>query len=139
MTNIYLGYLERRNALAYREHIEHVIEQLQQYQYKKVTVDHENPYTDQVWPAKLDNLMSDYNSQFWPMCSKADEKNRLCQRPDGMPWSTAPVKYAVHYVGTPKIAKVTLTFTFPPSVTNEDRVPWAITPSSPQFRVCSPR
>lgn len=126
-TGLYLDYIERRNAEEYKAHIERVIEALQKYQYHKVTVEHDSPYSPSIWPATLDALMTDYpDGQFWPSCSAADEQNGLCRRPDGVPWSTSTLGYKIDFVGTPSVPKATLTFPLSSSVIDtDDRATWA--------------
>lgn len=126
-TQEYLNYIEKRNASEFKLHTERVIEALQKYQYHKVTVEHNSPYSPSIWPANLDALMTDYPNQFWPMCSKADAKNGMCQRPDSIPWSTtSSLGYKIDFVGTPPIPKATLIFPLSSSVVDsESRAPWA--------------
>ncbi|MGF1872022.1 type II secretion system protein [Photobacterium indicum] len=128
LTNALLSYYNKRNALTYKVHIEHVIEQLQQYQYHKVTVDHVSPYSTDVWPDTLDKLMTDYDSQFWPMCSMDEQKLGKCDRPDRVPWTknTDVLGYEVTPAVGETVAKAILTFPLSSTVIDpDDRAVWA--------------
>lgn len=119
-----LDYINNRNATGYREHIENVIEQLQKYQYHKVSVEGVDPSNPSVWPNTLDNLMTDYPGQFWPMCSEADESNGLCRRPDGVPWSIDKISYQFDMI--PFNPAIKLTFPMSPAILDpEARSLWA--------------
>lgn len=83
-----------RMANNYEKNVERVITQLQQYQHYQVSVKHIDPATVNVWPLTLDKLMS-VDGQFWPLCSQQEERDRMCQRPDSVPWTNQKIGYKI--------------------------------------------
>ncbi|CAG23477.1 prepilin-type N-terminal cleavage/methylation domain-containing protein [Photobacterium profundum] len=127
------GYTNWKYAQDYAAHIERVITQLQQYQYYQVTVQNQDPATVQVWPSNLANLMSP-SGQFWPDCSLADEGNRLCTRPDNVPWTTQRLGYTVT-TANPTKAEITIPLSAIPS---EQQTLWASALKTLPFAVTHP-
>ena len=85
-------YRERTAAKQYVDRVFYLAQQLQLYHHHKVTV--ENVMTNHAWPAKLDNLMSDYDGAFWQQCSVAEQQTGKCRRPESTPWNV-PITYEV--------------------------------------------
>lgn len=104
------------NARNYTRYVERVITQLQQYQYYQVTSKHLDPATAQVWPLTLEKLMS-VDGQFWPQCSIASERDRMCQRPDSVPWTNQKIGYKIlpSNLGSVTTAELTIPLSVIPS------------------------
>jgi prepilin-type N-terminal cleavage/methylation domain-containing protein len=113
-------YRDIENANNYAKYIERVINQLQQYQYYQVSSLHLDPATAQVWPSTLDGLMS-VDGQFWPQCSIAAERDRMCQRPDSVPWTAQRLGYTVTTTNPIK-AELTIPLS---TIASNQRTQWA--------------
>lgn len=113
-------YRDIENANNYAKYIERVINQLQQYQYYQVSSLHLDPATAQVWPSTLDGLMS-VDGQFWPQCSIAAERDRMCQRPDSVPWTAQRLGYTVTTTNPTK-AELTIPLS---TIASNQRTQWA--------------
>ncbi|SGZ07452.1 Hypothetical type IV pilin PilA, partial [Moritella viscosa] len=125
-TRIAVDQLEKRNAVEFREHIELVTTQIQKYQYYQVTKKGIIPSASASFPLNLDGLMTEYPDRFWPSCSMTDERNKICKRPDGLPWSNLKIGYRLTFSGAPSLPSVVLTFPLSNKVlTANDRSRWA--------------
>ena len=84
-------YRERTAAKQYVDRVIYLAERLQLYNHHKTTTESIRP--SKSWPAKLDNLMSDYDGAFWNQCSIAEQQSGKCQRPESTPWNVPIVYY----------------------------------------------
>ncbi|MGR5187067.1 type II secretion system protein [Photobacterium damselae] len=125
-------YNQIQQAKAYAAHIERVINQLQKYQYKKVTIDHISPSSKNVWPTNLDGLM--IASQFWPQCSLVDEQAHRCVRPDSVPWTTRKLGYSVTSTNPTK-AELILPSPPPEWASPLKRLPFAVTQGNGDIKI----
>ncbi|SGZ04447.1 type II secretion system protein [Moritella viscosa] len=125
-TRIAVDQLEKRNAVEFKEHIELLTTQIQKYQYYQVTEKGIMPSASASFPLNLDGLMTEYPDRFWPSCSMTDERNKICKRPDGLPWSNLKIGYRLTFNGAPSLPSVVLTFPLSRRVlTANDRARWA--------------
>ena len=84
-------YRERTAAKQYVDRVIYLAERLQLYNHYKTTTENLRP--SKSWPAKLDNLMSDYAAAFWQQCSVAEQQSGKCQRPESTPWNVPVIYY----------------------------------------------
>ncbi|PSW30792.1 type II secretion system protein [Photobacterium phosphoreum] len=76
---------KKQHGIDYAHYITRVISGIQQYQYWKIN---ENPNINSkdAFPFAIKSLM-DNNGQWWPKCSDAEYKNKMCLLPDIVPWN----------------------------------------------------
>lgn len=89
----YMDSIREKQAERYASHLAQVAEQLQQYQYYKVTAEGIDPWMMTSWPDTWDRFMADYPGSFWLQCTDSDQSSGLCSRPDYVPWSTSKLGY----------------------------------------------
>ncbi|PSU45765.1 hypothetical protein C9J12_21230 [Photobacterium frigidiphilum] len=90
---IYTDSIRQKQAERYADHLVQVAEQLQNYQYYKVTKEGDDPWLMSSWPASWEGLMTDYRGSFWLECTDSEQSSGLCSRPDYAPWSTNKLEY----------------------------------------------
>lgn len=89
----YADYHRQKVASQYASHLAQVAEQLQQYQYHKVTKEGIDPWMMTSWPDTWARFMTDYPGSFWLQCTDSEQSSGLCSRPDYVPWSTNKLGY----------------------------------------------